>query len=171
MNTTLIEPITFTVYGHPATAGSKRAFIPTRKGGDMVTRPNGKPMVVITDDNMAGKAWRQDVRSAARSAYDGELLRGPLSVTLRFFRQRPKSHFGSGKNASVLKGSAPSHPTTKPDVLKLARAIEDALTGVVWEDDAQIVHEVLDKAWGEPERVEVEISARDPQPGPEPKPF
>lgn len=158
-----IDQITFTIFGHPATAGSKRAFIPTRKGGEMVTRPNGKPMVVITDDNAAGKAWRQDVRSAARDAYDGDLLRGPLAVTLRFYRPRPKSHFGSGKNSLVLKGSAPSHPTTKPDVLKLARAIEDALTGVVWEDDAQIVREVLEKTYGEPERVEVEISVRDPQ--------
>jgi len=37
------------------------------------------------------------------------------------------------------------------------RAVEDALKGVVYVDDAQIVSELLDKRWGEPARVEVVI--------------
>ena len=35
-----------------------------------------------------------------------------------------------------------------PDVLKLARGVEDALTGIVWRDDAQIVNESLNKVVG-----------------------
>jgi len=35
-------------------------------------------------------------------------------------------------------------------VLKLARAVEDALTGVIWADDAQIVDEVIRKRYGRP---------------------
>jgi Holliday junction resolvase RusA-like endonuclease len=69
-----------------------------------------------------------------------------------------------------LRASAPRYPTGRPDVLKLARACEDALTGVIWRDDAQIVVERLYKDWGEPARVLVEIEQladnrpRDPQP-------
>jgi Holliday junction resolvase RusA-like endonuclease len=49
---------------------------------------------------------------------------------------------------------------TRPDVLKLARAAEDALTGIVWRDDSQIVHETLAKVYGEPERLEVAVRRR-----------
>lgn len=39
-----------------------------------------------------------------------------------------------------------------PDVLKLARGVEDALTGIVWRDDAQIVNESLSKVVVAPPR-------------------
>jgi Holliday junction resolvase RusA-like endonuclease len=39
------------------------------------------------------------------------------------------------------------YPISKPDVLKLARAAEDALTGIIWSDDALIVQEHLYKAY------------------------
>jgi Holliday junction resolvase RusA-like endonuclease len=47
-------------------------------------------------------------------------------------------------------------------VLKLARAVEDALTGVLWRDDAQIAIEQLSKHYAErdePERVRVRVEA------------
>lgn len=140
--------IRFTVLGKPETAGSKRAFM-----------PKGARFPVVVDDNPKSRGWKNDVRNQARGEYDGELLDGPLKVTLRFYRKRPTGHFGSGKNASVVKASAPATPISKPDVLKLARAVEDALTGVLWRDDAQIVVEVLEKHYGEPERVEIEVEA------------
>ena len=42
-------------------------------------------------------------------------------------------------------------------MLKLARAVEDAMSGVVYRDDAQVVTEVLRKRYGEPARAEVAI--------------
>jgi predicted short-subunit dehydrogenase-like oxidoreductase (DUF2520 family) len=42
-------------------------------------------------------------------------------------------------------------------VLKLARGVEDALTGIVWRDDAQIVVEHLEKRYGSPARCEVRV--------------
>ena len=39
-------------------------------------------------------------------------------------------------------------PISKPDVLKLARGVEDALTKILWLDDAQIVYEVIQKFYG-----------------------
>lgn len=151
--------IEFTVLGKPATAGSKKAFALRRKDGSLVTRPNGSPVVNVTDDCKQSRHWKQAVAWAARQKVGAgvELLREALVVEMRFFRPRPKGHFRSGKNAHMLKADAPATPTNKPDVLKLARAIEDALTGVVWVDDAQIVDERLIKAFGEPERVEVVI--------------
>ena len=71
------------------------------------------------------------------------------------YRPRPSNHFGTGKNAGVRKDSAPYFPIVRPDVLKIARGIEDALTGVIYRDDSQIVDEHLMKRYGEPARVEI----------------
>ena len=142
--------IAFTAYGKPAPAGSKRV-VPA--GG----RAGGRPIVV--DDSKRSRPWKTEVAAAAREALDGgDLLDGPLRMRLVFYVARPKGHYG----ARGVRPSAPPHPTVKPDVLKLARAVEDALTGQVYRDDAQVVDEQLVKRYGEPERVEVEIEAITP---------
>lgn len=147
--------ITFTVLGKPQTAGSKRAFVLRRNDGSLVTRPNGAPAVNVIDDNANSKQWQRTVAWEARRVFTGDLMRGAVGAEFTFYRPRPKSHYGKhGLNAT---GRESAHPTTKPDVLKLSRAIEDSLTGVVWNDDAQIVAETLRKCWGEPARVEVVI--------------
>lgn len=142
------HPIRFTVLGEPQPAGSKRAFVNPKTG-----------KAIVTDDNRRAKPWQREVKEAAREAYRGELLRGPLSVSLVFYRPRPKSHYGTGRNSEKVKDSSPAAPVTRPDLLKLARAVEDACTLVIWADDAQIVHEHLHKAYGEPARCEVEVFA------------
>lgn len=152
-----MQEIRFTVLGLAQPAGSKRAFAIRNGRGEIVTRENGAPVIAVTDDNPKGKQWKSRVADAARAAYSGPLLDGPLKVEMRFIVPRPKGHYGSGRNASFLRESAPEFPTVKPDVLKLARATEDALTGVIWRDDAQTVILGLTKEYGEPARCEVLI--------------
>lgn len=143
-----MERITFTVFGDAKPAGSKRAFA-LRKNGVLTGR------VAVTDANKNSRDWKQQVAHAARQAYQGELLRGALSLTLRFFRPRPKSHYGTRElNA---KGRATPYPTGKPDTTKLTRGVEDALTGVAWVDDAQVCSQLVTKHWGEPARCEIVI--------------
>ena len=141
--------ISFTAIGKPQPAGSK--------SGAPIRRRNGSIGVAMRDSNPRAKPWQAIVANAAREAYSGDLLRGPLEVSMTFFLPRPKSHFGTGRNAGKLKPSAPKYPTVKPDALKLARGTEDALTGVVWADDAQVVDGGQHKRFGEPARVEIEI--------------
>jgi len=122
----------------PATAGSKRAFH---------SKKTGKTW--ITDDCTRGKEWRATVRAAAeRQRITRELYAGPLMLHVQFWLQRPKSHYRTGKFSEMLKLGAPKWPTKKPDATKLLRAIEDALTGVLWVDDAQIVTQVVQKTYG-----------------------
>jgi Holliday junction resolvase RusA-like endonuclease len=138
--------VDFVVYGHAMPGGSKRGFVNPKNG-----------RVIVTEDSN-NKPWRQEVAGAARDAMAGvEPLHGALIVEFTFYRQRPKGHYGSGRNVGLVKGSAPRFPTTRPDVLKLARAVEDALTGIVWVDDSQIVDERLRKLWGVPERCEIVV--------------
>ena len=108
------------------------------------------------DANPKAKGWKTLVAQAAGEAMAGrELLRGPLAVSLRFYVRRPKAHYSARGD---VKPSAPPYPTGKPDVLKLARGVEDAMSGVLYGDDAQIVHEILTKDYG-PERVEIAVTA------------
>lgn len=133
--------VAFFVPGKPATAGSKRGFVLRRRDGSLVTRGNGTPVVNIVENDRRSKDWRGDIKRFANDEYTGPMLTGALCLTLTFFLERPKFH--SGKRG--LLPSAPVHPIVKPDLLKMARAVEDALTGVLWSDDAQIVTELLKK--------------------------
>lgn len=141
--------IRFTVLGTPATAGSKNAF-PFKKA-------NGQLGVRVAHSNPQFQSWRHLVVCSAQEAYRGPVLTGPIQLTLKFMRPRPKGHYRTGKNAGVLKDDAPKFPTTKPDCTKLTRAIEDALKAVIWKDDSQVVSQVIDKVWGEQAGCVVEI--------------
>jgi Holliday junction resolvase RusA-like endonuclease len=137
----------FVVYGLPKPGGSKRAFVHPKTGAVVVT------------EQVDNRGWRQEVAEAGRRAMAGAPpLVGAVGVTFVFYRPRPKSHYGTGRNAGVLKPSAPAYPTSAPDAGKLARPAEDALTAIVWRDDAQIIDEVLSKRWGLP-RCEVTVLA------------
>lgn len=125
-----------TVPGTPQPAGSKTAFPVRRKGGDYAVDTNGRPIINTVDDNDAKvKPWKDDVATLARYARGAaEPEAGPLALELTFYLER---------KPSVQR----VFPTVRPDVLKLARAVEDALTGVVYKDDAQIILEHLEKRY------------------------
>lgn len=150
-------PLTFKVYGRPQPAGSKRAF--------PIRRATGAIGVAVTDDNPKSRDWKQAVASAGENARaswfgpddDGELLTGPIRLHVVFMFARPKSHFGSGRNASRVKPGAPVAHCVRPDATKLLRALEDALTGVVWRDDAQIVTQYVHKQYGAQDGAEVTL--------------
>ena len=147
--------IEFFVPGRPRTAGSKRAFPIRRRDGSLVR-------IAVTDDSgPEGKAWRAVVQDAARAVFPPEvpLLSGHVELRLEFQVMRPKGHYG----ARGLRASAPVHPTTKPDLLKMARAVEDALTGVLWRDDAQIVTEILTKRYADRPGVVVRVGEESPR--------
>jgi len=118
------------VRGTPAPQGSKRGF----------NNPRTKRVIVVEQLHDRIKNWRDAVVSAAVEARDGALpLGGPLHVRMVFTVVRPQSHYRTGKNARQLRDGAPSQPFTKPDLSKLARSTEDALTTArVWNDDAQV---------------------------------
>jgi hypothetical protein len=139
----------FWVPGKPQTAGSK-VTITKGKGGV----PLAKPVIVDSGDRGAKRDWRTDLRGKGEDAVFAAPpgiwpWDGPLEVEFVFVRARPKAHYGTGKNAALLKDSAPIWPATTPDALKLARAAEDALTGIVWVDDARIVVERLEKSFSD----------------------
>lgn len=124
----------FTVSGKSATKGSWRP-IPNPKTGKTLLIPQGG----------RSKVWEREVKDAARIAHDGDPWpKGtPVALYVIFYFNRPNWHFRTkaGKvDRSALKPSAPKYPCGAiGDLDKLVRAIGDALTGVVYGDDCQIV--------------------------------
>lgn len=143
--------ISFTVYGQAQPAGSKRR-VPIIKDGRTVFHR-------VIDDNPKSAYWKHEVKQAAIDAMDAagfrELFTGAIVAEFVFHRVRPKGHY---KANGELKASAPSYPTTKPDLLKTARGIEDALQGLVYLNDAQICDELLRKHFGGQAAVTVTIT-------------
>lgn len=123
--------IRITVYGEPAPQGSKRGFV-NRKTGGVILVENNKDRL---------DSWREAVKYAALQVRAGAAaLDGPIVARMVFSVRRPKGHYRSGKNAALLKTDAPSRPCSKPDLSKLLRSTEDALTDAgVWIDDARVV--------------------------------
>ena len=110
--------ITIRVYGLPGPMGSKR-FVGLSK--------SGKGLMI--ESSKAVKPWREAVKWAAiQSGARG--LDGPLWVSMVFTIKKPKS---APKRKRTW-------PATKPDLSKLARSTEDAISDSgVWADDARVV--------------------------------
>jgi Holliday junction resolvase RusA-like endonuclease len=123
---------------------------------------SGRPMQYVRDDNPNSTPWMQKITREAKAKFAGmDPLAGPLELKLRFYLERPGYHFGTGKNAGLLKARySDAMHTVRPDRLKLARAVEDALTGVLYVDDAQTVTGPVEKFYcplGTQPCVEIEI--------------
>jgi crossover junction endodeoxyribonuclease RusA len=123
------------VPGRAVPQGSKSAFI---------SKSTGRPIVVDKDVRLP--QWRAKITSAAldmvlnRDTAVDYPLSGPIGIRVNFRMERPKHHYGTGRNADTVKPSAPEYPATMPDIDKLLRAVFDALTDAqVWKDDGQVV--------------------------------
>lgn len=140
--------LSFTVFGEAIPQGSAKAFQPRYKDGS----PAGR--IIVTSDNPRLRGWRQLVAESASAALEGTGWHagvGAITLTATFYLPRPK----------VLGTKTKPH-LTRPDVDKLARAVGDALTGVCWHDDSQVVDLRVQKVYagvGESPRAEISIAA------------
>lgn len=141
------ESLNFYIPGKPIPQGSKR-WLP---GGKMI------------EANSSLRPWRSVVTSytlqAMRATRDRTYpVIGPVTVVMDFSFARPKSHYGTGKNAGKVKDSAPLYNTNTPDLDKLIRAVQDGMTDAgLWQDDSQVVTLHCTKVWAEQPGVVVTV--------------
>ena len=125
-------------------------FVP----GVPVAQPRMKGAIIagkirMYTPNTANK-WKDSVRRVVESALqtDPRLdMLTQLQLELSFHLPRAKSHYGTGRNAELLKNSAPDYHTQKPDADNLAKAVMDSLNGVLYPDDSAVVSLVVEKVW------------------------
>jgi Holliday junction resolvase RusA-like endonuclease len=159
------------VFGHPTGQGSISAVavMRTDERGNRVPvyGKNGYPITNVKDQKAAKlKPWRNEIAAMAVTAGEPKpwpalglaMLDEPVIVRLVFYFARPDNHYGTGRNAGVLKDSAPLYPgSTGDDVDKLARSVLDALTGIVYRSDKRVVTLPARRRYGSPERVEITV--------------
>lgn len=113
--------VSFVAYGTPAPQGSKKAVGRAKSG-----------RTILVESSAKVKPWRQDVKAAAEKVRDtvGEIMDGPLAVSMTFTLIKPSS---APKRRQTW-------PDRMPDLSKLIRSTEDAITDAgLWADDARIV--------------------------------
>lgn len=118
------------VDGIPAPKGSARAIKDRADKARLI--PSG------SDGNKAAiKAWCAAVGWSARAAFGRAPIKGPVAVAVRFDVPR-------------LPSVTRARPEVKPDVDKLLRSTFDALTGIAWIDDGQVVEVRAEKYYAQP---------------------
>lgn len=100
-------------------------------------------------------AYKTMCQLAARHAYHGEPIAGPVTLTLEFVLPRPQSMVWKTK-------PMPRVPhTAAPDSDNLYKSTTDALKGLLWIDDRQIYREQTSKwvaAGNEQPHVRVKVA-------------
>ncbi len=125
---------------------------PVGKGRPRATRV-GKGVRLYTPPKTV--AYEKRVAICGRAAmYGRPPLPGALAVGLEIYLPIPAS-WPRKRQEMALR--AEILPTGKPDVDNVEKAIFDALNGICWRDDTQVVDVIKTKRYGGIPRVHVEI--------------
>jgi len=121
----VFEPlITFTVDTEPiAQPRQRHRIMKLRTGADVVANYTPRTAKVQT--------FKKAIQQAAASTYKGPLIQGPIAIEAVFVFRRPLSipkRLGTGRLWHDI----------KPDHENVMKAVQDALTGIIYQDDAQI---------------------------------
>lgn len=153
--------LTVNVIGIPQQQGSKKGYYNPQIGRVQITETNKAKL----------KPWRAEVTGCVAQAMADTgwtTLDEPVEVEIAFYHPRPKGHYGTGRNAGVLKPTAPEWKSTSPDIDKLTRAVLDALTASrVFRDDARVARLVVEDRWADAATgARITVRALAPTPAP-----
>lgn len=122
-----LEPVVIKVMGEPIPQGSTKAFI----------TKSGKPIITHSNKNL--KEWRQRIATEAQKErpmhWDMEQA---ILLGVDFLMPRPKTLPKKVKE-----------DVKRPDLDKLIRAVLDALTGIYYKDDSQVVQVFAGKRYAD----------------------
>jgi Holliday junction resolvase RusA-like endonuclease len=131
----------FTVYGHPVAKGRPRF---SRVGKLTKTYTDAKT-----------KMYEESIASAARlHMFPREPLETPLSVTLIVHVGVPAS-YSKKRTTACLTGE--EWPTKKPDIDNVAKAFLDAMNGIVYKDDVQVIRLYVSKTYSIDPHVHITV--------------
>ena len=93
------------------------------------------PSRTVNAENMIRKAWKNA---------GGEMIHGPVAVSIDFLMQTPKSWSQAKK---IMAQDREILPLKKPDIDNMIKTVLDALNGLAYDDDKQIVELTASKSY------------------------
>lgn len=133
--------IEFTVLGEPSAQMRHRSF----------NRGNFKG----TYD--PSKGLKDDFLSVIQNKAPKEPIEGPIGLTIIFYFGRPKNHYRTGKNSSMLRDDAPEYHTSKKDLDNCVKFSTDSMNHIFYKDDSQICRLFSEKLYSESPRTYILI--------------
>jgi Holliday junction resolvase RusA-like endonuclease len=129
----------FVVYGNPVGKGRPRA---TSRGGFVRMYTDAKTLgfesAVADEARIAMREW--------------QAFNTPMQLQLSAYYPIPKS-WSKKKRQMAMDGEI--HPQVKPDLDNVMKAVLDAMNGVVYVDDSQVINMVATKRYSSDPRIEV----------------
>ena len=129
-----------TVLGEPVPQGRPRF---SRQGG-----------FVKAYDPAKSRDYKAHVRMIAAKCAPASPTENAVVLEIRAYRSIPKS-WSKKKRQAAMEGRL--RPTTKPDASNVQKGIEDALNGLWYKDDSQIVAVTCGKWYSDRPRVEIRM--------------
>jgi len=136
---------------------------------DVPGNPKGQGSIALARNPSTGQGfarysqptvlYRNTVIAILKEAWgDRAPILRPVSVDVDATFSRPLGHYGTGRNAGILKSNAPNWHDKTVDLDKILRLYGDALTiaGVI-HDDRQIAVWRANKKWGRTGSVKLSI--------------
>lgn len=123
---------------------------PVAQGRPRLTTINGHARAY--DPAKSGN-YKQLIKLMAQQNAPDEPTENPVILSVLIYRKIPKS-FSKKKRMQIDLGLL--RPTTKPDVSNVVKGVEDALNGVWYKDDSQIIgYGHVGKWYSDKPRVEI----------------
>ena len=132
--------IRFTVPGEPVAQGRPK-----------FTTKSGFPRAY---DPEKSRSYKEYVRYTAAEYAPDIPFDGPLVLTIDVYRSIPKSF---SKKKIIEAENRLLRPITKPDGSNYQKLIEDAMNGIIWRDDSQLVDIWVSKWYSILPRVEITV--------------
>lgn len=99
--------------------------------------------------------YKKYVATIAKQHAPKKILEGALGVKLKVYRQIPKS---TTKKRRQAMNEGIERPVVKPDLTNYAKGIEDALNGIIYHDDSQIIDLQIEKHYSDEPCAVIEIT-------------
>jgi len=111
----------------------------------------------ITIQMDPSKEDKADFLVMAMAHRPDEPINEPVCLEMCCVFQRPKSHYRTGRNAHLLKDTAPYWYSRTPDADNLLKFVCDALNGIYWTDDKLVIPMGIHRVYGTAPGVYVRV--------------
>jgi len=126
-------------------------YVPGNPAPWRVYTRRGKP----SPSWFAFQAYKQRIIEAAQEQYTLAMLRGPIELSILFFRGIPAA---APKRELNRARWVANHIVKRPDLTNYQKACEDALSGIVYTDDSQVLMVHSAKAYAEESCTKIYIT-------------